>query len=133
MPKAARRLRDVIQSLSPELVHAMRIPYEGMIAALAKHASQSPPLVISTWGNDFTLHAGSTPLMARYTRTALGQADALHTDCFRDARLARQWGFDEDKPALTVPGNIQKPGLFVPPWPEIPMRSHIWSGYTRTT
>ncbi len=113
LARAGRRLRALIQTLQPDLVHAMRIPYEGMITALAKGSgspmgtppSDAPPCVVSVWGNDFTLHAKSTPLMAYYTRLALRHADALHTDCFRDLRLAAEWGFAPNKPSLTVPGN----------------------------
>ena len=102
---AARRLRLIITSLQPDLVHAMRIPYEGMIAAGALGASGAPPLLISTWGNDFTLHAPSTPLMARLTRRALGHAAGLHADCQRDARLACVWGYPAGRPVLVAPGN----------------------------
>ena len=35
LPGAARRLRTLIDHLQPDLIHAMRIPYEGMLAALA--------------------------------------------------------------------------------------------------
>lgn len=34
-PRAARTLEEVIGRIQPDLVHAMRIPYEGMIASLA--------------------------------------------------------------------------------------------------
>ena len=135
LARAGRRLRGLIHALQPDLVHAMRIPYEGMIAALAlapdvlirpsptfplvqsslaTRSSLYPtpplyptpiPLLISVWGNDFTLHARSTPLMARYTRLALRHANALHTDCHRDLRLAYEWGFVQGKPTITVPGN----------------------------
>jgi glycosyltransferase involved in cell wall biosynthesis len=111
LPRAGAQLRQLIAQVQPDLVHAMRIPYEGMVAATAmanKSAShnklKSPPLLISVWGNDFTLHARSTPWMAAYTRRALRCADALHTDCMRDQRLARTWGFAEDKPTLVLPG-----------------------------
>jgi glycosyltransferase involved in cell wall biosynthesis len=80
----------------------MRIPYEGMMAADAYNGT---PLIVSTWGNDFTLHAPSTRLMGHYTRWTLQVADALHSDCQRDVRLAREWGYDHDKPALVAPGN----------------------------
>ena len=33
IPRAAPRLRGYIQRTQPDLVHAMRIPYEGMLAA----------------------------------------------------------------------------------------------------
>jgi glycosyltransferase involved in cell wall biosynthesis len=101
LPTAAKHLREVIAGVQPELVHAMRIPYEGMLAALADPAA---PLLISVWGNDFTLHAPSTPLMRHYTRLALRRADALHADCQRDARLARAWGLAAEKTAFVLPG-----------------------------
>ncbi len=110
---AAQRLRLVLDRIQPELVHAMRIPYEGMLAALAQPRA---PLLISVWGNDFTLHAPSTPLMRRYTHLALQHASALHADCQRDLNLARKWGFDPAKPAVVLPGagGVQS-ALFHPP------------------
>jgi glycosyltransferase involved in cell wall biosynthesis len=113
LPGAARQLRRLIDQIQPDLVHAMRIPYEGMLAALA---GAGAPLVISVWGNDFTLHAPSTPLMRRYTRLALQRASALHTDCRRDLRLAHEWGFPKNSRAMVLPGagGIQ-PEVFYPP------------------
>ena len=110
---SAAALRRVITHLQPDLVHAMRIPYEGMQAAIAlepwgiQHDPERIariPLLVSVWGNDFTLHARSTPLMRHYTQRTLRAAAALHTDCQRDLRLALTWGFDSGKPALVVPG-----------------------------
>ena len=86
----------------PDLVHALRIPYEGMLAAGTPAGIK---LILSTWGNDFTLHAPSTPKMTALTRAALARADALHSDTQRDALLAQQWGFDPAKPVLVAPGN----------------------------
>lgn len=100
LPAAARRLRILIEHVQPHLVHAMRIPYEGMLAALAQPEA---PLLISIWGNDFTLHAPSTPLMRFYTRLAMQRAAALHADCRRDVRLARAWGF-AGREAIVLPG-----------------------------
>jgi glycosyltransferase involved in cell wall biosynthesis len=102
IPPAARRLRRLIERLRPELVHALRVPLEGMLAAAAE-----PPmrLLLSVWGNDFTLHAPASPLMARRTRLALRRADGLHTDCRRDLHLAGQWGFVAGRPSVVLPGN----------------------------
>ena len=100
--RAANQLRTLIERVKPDLVHAMRIPYEGMMAADAYNGT---PLIVSTWGNDFTLHASSTRLMSHYTRWTMQVADALHIDCRRDARLAKEWGFEPGKPALVAPGN----------------------------
>jgi glycosyltransferase involved in cell wall biosynthesis len=111
--RAANRLRSLIESVKPDLVHAMRIPYEGMMAADAYNGT---PLIVSTWGNDFTLHAPSTRLMSHYTRWTMQVADALHSDCDRDVRLAREWGFGQDKPALVAPGNGGiRSDVFYPP------------------
>jgi glycosyltransferase involved in cell wall biosynthesis len=115
LKRPAERLAAVIQRIRPDLVHAMRVPYEGMLAALA---DPTPPLLVSIWGNDFTLHASSTPTMASLTRRTLQRADALHTDCFRDRRLAQSWGFDSSRPSVVLPGGggIQL-DLFYPPDP----------------
>ncbi|HVG21828.1 MAG TPA: hypothetical protein VNI02_22525, partial [Blastocatellia bacterium] len=43
--------RDLMARISPDIVHAMRIPFEGILAAEA--ASPRTPLLISVWGNDF--------------------------------------------------------------------------------
>lgn len=96
---SARKLRTVIERVKPDLVHAMRIPYEGMLAA---DAYNGIPLLVSVWGNDFTLHAPSTRLMRHYTRWTMQVTDALHTDCQRDIRLAGEWGFPVRRPALVT-------------------------------
>jgi glycosyltransferase involved in cell wall biosynthesis len=111
--RAAAQLRSFIERVRPDVIHAMRIPYEGMMAA---DAYNGIPLVISTWGNDFTLHARSTRLMSHYTRWAMQVADALHADCQRDVRLAKKWDFESRKPALVAPGNGGiRTDVFYPP------------------
>jgi glycosyltransferase involved in cell wall biosynthesis len=98
---AARRLQAVVDRVHPDLVHAMRIPFEGM---LASRIVSPAPLLISIWGNDFTLHAPATPWMSRLTRQALAAAGAVHADCHRDLRLAHDWGFPAQRPAVVLPG-----------------------------
>lgn len=111
--RASKSLRAFIERSQPDLVHAMRIPFEGMLAA---DAYALTPLLVSVWGNDFTLHSPSTPLMRHYTSWTMQVASALHTDCRRDLRLSRQWGFDAAKPSLVSPGNGGvRPDVFYPP------------------
>lgn len=111
--RAADRLRGFIQRVQPDVVHAMRIPYEGMAAA---DAYTGAPLIVSTWGNDFTLHAPSTRLMEHYTQWTMKVSDALHADCQRDVRLAHTWGFAKDKLSLVTPGNGGvRTDVFYPP------------------
>lgn len=103
---ALRKLRAFIQEVQPDLIHAMRVPYEGMLTTFAlSEMTKAPRFIISIWGNDFTLHAPSTPLMRRYTRLTMSRVDALHADVERDVRLAREWGFSKEKAALVAPGS----------------------------
>ena len=108
-----RTVRRLVADIQPDFVHAMRIPYEGILASLA---TRDVPLVISVWGNDFTLHARRDRMVGVLTRHALRRTDALHCDCFRDLRLARDFGFDPTKPSIVLPGaggvrtNIFHPG-----------------------
>ncbi|MDP1547758.1 MAG: glycosyltransferase family 4 protein [Anaerolineales bacterium] len=116
IPAAAPKLRAFIKEAQPDIVHAMRIPYEGMLAAAAlargfgtsgksARSTQPPRFLISIWGNDFTLHAPSTPLMKMHTRRVMQSVDALHADVERDVRLAHEWGLGVDKPTLVAPGS----------------------------
>jgi len=83
------------------MIHAMRLPFEGITAALA---DPQAPLLISIWGNDLTLFAHRFPLTSRLSRRALQRADALHCDCNRDLKLAAEFGFDTHKPSIVLPG-----------------------------
>jgi glycosyltransferase involved in cell wall biosynthesis len=117
IPRAAKLVRTAIEEISPDLVHAMRIPYEGMLAATA---DPPVPLLISVWGNDFTLHANASPGMVWFTRRAMKRADALHTDCRRDIGIARQWGFSDGEPVIVLPGGGGvRTDVFFPGEPDI--------------
>jgi len=92
----------------------MRIPFEGILAA--KATPPEIPMVLSIWGNDFTLWASRNSIIARQTKQALNRANALHCDCRRDLDLAkRDWNFDSNKPATVLPGagGVER-GLFHP-------------------
>jgi glycosyltransferase involved in cell wall biosynthesis len=94
-------LQRLIERHQPDLVHAMRIPFEGIAAGTLTGL----PVVVSVWGNDFTLFADRTPMMAKATRRTLATAEALHCDCHRDARMAQEWGFPASRPTWVFPGN----------------------------
>jgi glycosyltransferase involved in cell wall biosynthesis len=98
---AARQLRGQVEAIQPDLMHAMRIPFEGMLAAAM---DLSIPLLVSVWGNDFTLHASSSPWMGNLTRRTLIRTDGLHVDCKRDQKLAHDWSFPEERPIMILPG-----------------------------
>jgi glycosyltransferase involved in cell wall biosynthesis len=114
LPAAARQLCHLITDVRPDLVHAMRIPYEGMTAAMADLPA---PLIVSVWGNDFTLHGPSNPMMAHYTRRTLKRLDVLHADCHRDVRLALEWGLPPQRRTFVLPGagGVQAEMFYPPP------------------
>jgi len=121
--RAAGKAREMISRTQPDLVHAMRIPFEGALAAACHPTS---PLLISVWGNDFTLHGPATPLMRRLTHRTVARADALHTDCQRDQRLAPGWGLRRGASVVVLPGNggvraeiFSRGGPAVPADPEL--------------
>lgn len=95
-------VRSLIEAIQPDLVHAMRIPFEAIVAALATPAEM--PLLVSVWGNDFTMFADLNPLMRRLTKRTMRRADGLHADCHRDIRLARTWQLDPETPVSVFPG-----------------------------
>lgn len=121
---AARNLRKVLAEIEVDLVHALRIPFEGIVAA---RLPAELPFVLSTWGNDFTLHGKASPWMRRLTASAVRRADALYADCRRDIRLAFDWGLKVDTPTIVLPGgggvnrDIFRPGDPL----ELPMREGI--------
>ena len=117
IPRSAQKLRAFIQEVQPDLVHALRVPYEGMLTASALNGLVTKPsFLASIWGNDFTLHAPSTPLMGSYTRKTMRTVTALHADCHRDIRLAREWGLGVEHPTLVTPGNGGiRSDVFYPP------------------
>jgi glycosyltransferase involved in cell wall biosynthesis len=103
LTKQVQKVSELIDRVSPDLVHAMRIPFEGILAARA--TPPRVPLLISVWGNDFTLWASRNPIIGRQTIQTLGRADAIHCDCRRDLDLAKRfWGFDSVKLARVLPG-----------------------------
>ena len=95
-------LSTLIHDLKPDLVHAMRLPFEGFIAA---KAVRSVPLLLSVWGNDFTLFASESLKLATLTHSALQRADGLHCDCNRDLNLALAQGFHPRNPWRVLPGS----------------------------
>ncbi len=101
IPKYQAKLNQIISEIKPDIVHALRIPFEGM---LASSIPEKYPLLVSIWGNDLTLHAPATKNMSVWTRKILTRANGLLADVQRDITLAYQWGFDQQKPTLVVPG-----------------------------
>lgn len=101
LPYYGQKLRAILRDNPPDLVHALRIPFEGMLAA---YTPAGIPLAVSIWGNDITYHARGSAMMRRLTVRTLSRADGLTADARRDLRLGMQWGFTAGRPTLAVPG-----------------------------
>ena len=102
LPYYGFKLNRIVNKIKPDAVHALRIPFEGM---LGSQLSRKYPLAVSIWGNDLTLHAKGSWLMGKLTKTTLHRADALAADAARDIRLGKLWGFSDEKQTLVIPGN----------------------------
>jgi len=102
LPLFRNRYNRLVETIKPDLVHALRIPFEGM---LASYTPPEVPLAVSVWGNDLTLHGRGSPWMQAMTLRTLRRANGLLTDTQRDIRLGRQWGFYPNRPTLVVPGS----------------------------
>ena len=63
----------VIDELQPDLVHAMRLPFEGFVAAAAV---KTAPLIISIWGNDFTFFADRSRRLSELANAVMRRRQA---------------------------------------------------------
>jgi glycosyltransferase involved in cell wall biosynthesis len=114
--RMASDFQAMVAEIQPDLVHALRIPFEGM---LASYTPEPIPLIAAIWGNDLTLHTKGSWLMRRWTHRCLNRADGLSADAHRDLRLAKAWGLKPQAPTLVIPGSggldlaaIQNAGAF---------------------
>ena len=102
MPGYQKKFLKYVHQINPDIVHALRIPFEGMLAAVLP---TQIPLIVSIWGNDLTLHAKTSKLMAVRTHDTLDRADGLIADAARDIQLADKMGLRKSIPYIVVPGS----------------------------
>jgi glycosyltransferase involved in cell wall biosynthesis len=101
LPFYARQVKKIIDEIQPDIIHGLRIPFEGL---LAFQSMDDQALVISIWGNDLTFHASASKIMGKWAEKVLQKCDGLIADASRDIRLAKDWGLNESAPTLVVPG-----------------------------
>lgn len=96
----AAAVKQLVDQIQPDLLHALRIPIEGELGMLTGFH----PFVVSIWGNDLTLHARNSPVHRILTKQTLATADAVLADCAADlTRTARILGVQKAV-TLVVPG-----------------------------
>lgn len=112
LPAQLSQLRSHTGAFTPDLVHALRVPYEGLTALTA---IRQIPVVVSSWGQDFTMQADRDPLLHRWINRSLRRASGLHVDTSSDVAHALNYGFDGHRPILHAAGNFGVDrGLFYP-------------------
>ena len=80
LPRQQKEFLRILAEVKPDLVHALRVPFEGMLAAAAP--AVEIPLIVSIWGNDLTFHARTSFLDEAARRAAHWRA---RTDLLADA------------------------------------------------
>lgn len=96
-------IEKIAEEYGPSLIHALRIPFEGISAA---SAASRWPLAVSIWGQDLVAQAPAHPKLATASRNLLGTIVALHADCQRDIQLAQRWHSPSGIPTLVAAGNM---------------------------
>lgn len=111
-PSRAVQLRRLVKVHQPDIVHALRLPYEGVTALTI---GLPTPVVVSTWGQDFIPQAASSNVLSTWMRVALRRAAGLHNDSAIDESRSRFFGFREGQETLFAAGNFGVDGtLFYP-------------------
>jgi glycosyltransferase involved in cell wall biosynthesis len=100
--KTKPNLIKIINEIKPDVIHALRIPFEGILAS--EVCPENVPLVLSVWGNDFTLFGQSKKIASKIS-SALSKTSFLHTDSANDIFLAHQLGFGANKNSAVFAAN----------------------------
>jgi glycosyltransferase involved in cell wall biosynthesis len=103
LPQRAVFLRKAIEGFQPDVVHALRLPYEGLTALAS---SKEVPVVVSTWGLDFEPMAARDLLLRGWIRSVLGRARGIHVDNPADYHRALEYGLGQAVPHIYAAGNF---------------------------
>ncbi|WP_277959983.1 glycosyltransferase family 4 protein [Frigoribacterium faeni] len=87
----------------PDLVHALRLPYEGITALMA---IRDRPVIVSSWGQDFTPQSDRDPLLRHWYKTLLPRVSGLMSDDQEDLDRARNFRLKDSVPTLIAAGNF---------------------------
>lgn len=100
-------LRDVAESFRPDVVHALRVPYEGVTAVTALHGRY--PIVLSTWGSDFYYQGWDCPGARPLIRFSIERANGFHYDNPLDLLRAEMLGLNSTAERIFAAGNFGTP------------------------
>jgi glycosyltransferase involved in cell wall biosynthesis len=97
----ARRVRRLVGSLQPDLLHALHLTSYGFLAALC----DVRPTLTSVWGTDVLEAPGWSPLHYLLTRYALARADHITATGLRLANATLRYA-PRTKPVTVVPYGV---------------------------
>lgn len=97
----ARRVRTLIESLRPDLLHALHLTSYGFLAGLSGYQ----PSIVSVWGTDVLEAPTVTPLHRWITRQALARAGAITATGLRLAEATLPYT-PEGKPVTVIPYGV---------------------------
>jgi glycosyltransferase involved in cell wall biosynthesis len=128
------RLARTIQQLKPDIIHVHEMQRAGYLTLEGRtflNGTPLPPCIYSSWGSDFYRY-GSDPEHERRIRAFMDFCDYFISDCQRDVRLAREYGFKgEDLGVIPVGGGFDLEGMrkLRQPGPVSDRRAIILKGY----
>ena len=97
----ARRVRGLIETLRPDLLHALHLTSYGFLSGL----SGFQPSIVSVWGTDVLEAPTVTPLHRWITRQALARAGAITATGLRLAEATLPY-VPEGKPVTVIPYGV---------------------------
>ncbi len=101
--KRRKFLETVAGSPGSTIIHALRIPYEGVSLCAWRRGD---PLVVSSWGQDFAVQANRDPLLARRVRELMPRLSGFAYDNVEDLEWAYRYGLSVRVPTLQIAGNF---------------------------
>lgn len=109
----ARRIRSLIASLQPDLLHALHLTSYGFLAGL----SRTRPSIVSVWGTDVLEAPHLTPMHRWITRRALARATIVTATGLRLAEATLPH-MPERKPVAVIPYGVDVDRFRPEPRPE---------------
>ncbi len=98
----AATIHDIYRKGDIGLIHALRIPFEGIAADLAGVR----PMAVSIWGQDLVSQARANATLMKRSVSTLQSAFGIHADCQRDLDLAKELRNNQTSKLLLAPGNM---------------------------
>jgi glycosyltransferase involved in cell wall biosynthesis len=108
-----REILDAVLKERPDLIHALRLPYEGVTVLSMR---TSVPRIVSSWGQDFLPQAKTDPLLRHWLRRYMRTVDGFQFDASQDLERARKFGLRKEAPVMHAAGNFGvDESIFYPP------------------